>query len=131
MKNYSELSDFEINCLVAGSLGNISVSRPKDELSGSSVSYFVQASNGLNKVGEIVVCEIEVKKDFCNNPSDAWPIIVEHGISIVKDRNRLWWADANAYWVDGVEWQIDGESNQNPLRAAMIVYLMMKDNENA
>lgn len=128
MKNYSELSDFEINCLVAGSLGNISVSRPKDELSGSSVSYLVQVSSGLNKVGEIVVCEMEVKKDFCNNPSDAWPIIVENGITLAFDGSD-WWADSYACWVDGCEWQIEGEISRNPLRAAMIVYLMMKGSE--
>lgn len=124
MKNYSELSDFEINCLVAGSLGNISVSRPKDELSGSSVSYLVQASSRLNKVGEIVVCEMEVKKDFCNNPSDAWPIIVDSGIGIRKQKS-------NGLWVATQEGGNYPKYDDNPLRAAMIVYLMMKDSENA
>jgi hypothetical protein len=54
------------------------------------------------------MCEMEVKKDFCNNPSDAWPILKEYCIDI--------------------NW--DGDSDSEPLRDAMIVYLMMKESEN-
>lgn len=62
----------------------------------------------------------------CNNPADAWPIIVENGITLAfQDGN--WWADNLAYWVDGVEWSIGGIIDKNPLRAAMIVFLMMQD----
>lgn len=44
----------------------------------------------------------------CNNPSDAWPILKEYCIDI--------------------NW--DGDSDSEPLRDAMIVYLMMKESEN-
>lgn len=65
----------------------------------------------------------------CNNPADAWPIIVENGITLAfQDGN--WWADNLAYWVDGVEWNIGGIIDKNPLRAAMIVFLMMKESKN-
>ncbi|GKX60182.1 DUF2591 domain-containing protein [Leminorella grimontii] len=44
--------------------------------------------------------------DPCNNPADAWPIIKDNCIDII--------------W--------DGDPNENVLRQAMIVFLMMKDN---
>nr|WP_279077316.1 phage protein NinX family protein [Hafnia alvei] len=44
----------------------------------------------------------------CNNPLDAWPILKEYCIDI--------------------NW--DGDSDSDPLRDAMIVYLMMKESEN-
>lgn len=46
--------------------------------------------------------------DPCNNPSYAWPILKEYCIDI--------------------NW--DGDSDSEPLRDAMIVYLMMKESEN-
>ncbi|WP_373203373.1 phage protein NinX family protein [Citrobacter amalonaticus] len=69
--------------------------------------------------------------DPCNNPADAWPIIQSNGISLVKYEHGMWLASCDAYWVDGVEWQIDGEAHPNPLRAAMIVFLMMQDANHA
>jgi hypothetical protein len=80
--------------------------------------------------------------DPCKNPSDAWPIIVENEMSI--------WAVSETDYEIGMhystgEWMaycvksMDGEScvsddgfeasDQNPLRAAMICFLKMKDNE--
>lgn len=38
-------------------------------------------------------------------------------------------ASHDAYWVDGVEWQIDGVDCQNPCRAICIVFLMMNEGE--
>lgn len=70
-----------------------------------------------------------IVKDYCNNPADAWQIIVENGITLAfQDGN--WWADNLAYWVDGVEWNIGGIIDKNPLRAAMTVFLMMKESKN-
>ena len=68
-------------------------------------------------------------KDYCNNPSDAWPIILEHKISVTP------------YKQDGTNWgwQCDGFAlyankdgcfetwHENPLRAAMIVFLKIND----
>lgn len=67
------------------------------------------------------------KKNYCNNPADAWPIIEENGISIVKFGHDMWLAASDAYWVDGFEWQIDGEIHQKSFRAAMICFLKMQD----
>ncbi|CAH5460957.1 TPA: DUF2591 family protein [Enterobacter roggenkampii] len=104
MNDYSELSDFEINSAV-------------------SMAVRSQAANPESKY--VVINE------YCNNPADAWPIIVSNGISLVKYGHGMWLASSDAYWVDGVEWQIDGEAHQNPLRAAMIVFLMMQDAKHA
>lgn len=62
-------------------------------------------------------------KDYCNNPADAWPIITENRISIIH--------------LDDNEWGCRGDGgksafraiNSNPLRCAMIVFLMMKGGE--
>ena len=104
MTDYSKLSDFEINSAV-------------------SMAVRSQAENPESKY--VVI------NDYCNNPADAWPIIQSNGISLVKYEHGEWLASSDAYWVDGVEWQIDGEAHQNPLRAAMIVFLMMQDASHA
>lgn len=62
-------------------------------------------------------------KDYCNNPADAWPIITENRISIIH--------------LDDNEWGCRGDGdksscraiNSNALRCAMIVFLMMKEDE--
>lgn len=128
MKDYSGLSDFEINKLVAETLGNRNVTLPAECLSGSVVRYAVQrSSKKLNREGLIEVDTHEVRKDFCNNPSDAWPIIVTNGINIVNGKN---YPDqpASANWRNYVDMLIQAAA-QNPLRAAMEVYLMKRDAE--
>ena len=122
--DYSQLSDFEINKLVAYALGNADVGRPFDEISGTACRFTVFKNSGLNREGEIVMRPMTVTKDFCNNPADAWPIIESNRISI---RNRY-----EGDWKAENEW---GESRFhvacNPLRAAMIVFLMMQDASHA
>ena len=67
--------------------------------------------------------------DYCNNPSDAWPLIESNLICLM--------ADVFCEPQDGGKWiaqpaygfQHERVRNYNPLRAAMIVYLMMKDGE--
>jgi hypothetical protein len=58
--------------------------------------------------------------DPCNNPADAWPIIVANKISINHWRTGEWTADS--FGGDYV-------FSDTPFRAAMICYLMMKDAE--
>ena len=57
--------------------------------------------------------------DPCNNPSDAWPIILENKITIepIVCFGDLWQANIKHH----------KELCENPLRAAMIVYLMMNE----
>ncbi|EMF8482791.1 DUF2591 family protein [Morganella morganii] len=58
--------------------------------------------------------------DPCNNPADAMPIIIENGISMIK---------SSGGWIccHGVAGVIEHE---NLYRAAMELFLMMKDAEN-
>lgn len=60
--------------------------------------------------------------DYCNNPSDAWPVIKENKIGTVPVNE--WWRASSV--IAGYHEQHD----DNPLRAAMIVFLMMKDTQN-
>lgn len=103
MKDYSAMSDFEVNLLVAKSALNF------DQLSSTQClnKAHVQWADGVNWH----------KFDPCNNPSDAWPLIVGNEISICKWSGG-WSADKGA---------LCRVHHNNPLRAAMIVFLMMKD----
>ena len=59
--------------------------------------------------------------DICNNPSDAWYVMEENKIGI---------AFVNGEWrASSVMAGYHEYSDKNALRAAMIVYLMMKDEE--
>lgn len=68
--------------------------------------------------------------DPCNKPADAMPIIIDNGISLIFDTGCKAWVAGIAYWVDGCEWQISHEvERMNQYRAAMELFLMMKDAE--
>ena len=104
MKDYSKMSDFEINKAVSTALG-MDVSGATEE---NNIMY-----------GYV--------PDICNNPSDAWPVILESRISL-RPEDMYEEAPHSGYW------RADNEAgnhchHENPLRAAMIVYLMMKDGE--
>ncbi len=87
MSKYEEMSDTDINKLVAEKLG-------------------------------LYVADNIFMADYCNNPLGAWPIILENKINIAfaasSDESQ---ASAGFYCC----------MDKNPLRAAMIVYLMMED----
>lgn len=104
MNKYTELSDFEINKKVAARYY-----QNKD---------FIEAYKDVEKVfvdGNLF--------DPCNNPADAMPIIIENkiGLSPMYHSNK-WTADCLDYDFISV--------NKNPLRAAMELFLLMKDAEN-
>ena len=108
MMNYNEMSDFEINCEV------LSVFSPDIKhmcLSGDNSCFYDcgPAGDGWN--------QIDIP-DYCNNPADAWPIIVENRIRLNPVLYTKWMAE------DYLE--NTSSSNTNPLRAAMIVFLMMQ-----
>ena len=96
---YENMSDFEINCRVHAEVMQIS---------------------GLNSFKA---------KDYCNNPSDAWPIIGENNITIINDHPsmRLAVNDAAGYYYGFSG--IIASSDENGFRAAMIVFLKMQEKE--
>lgn len=104
MIDYSKMSDDEINCQVSFHIGLRTVERAE--------------------AGEF---------NPCNKPSDAWPIIIENGISIVRlDKNWLCAPIDEA--IDGITgdnevcfYASKGVVDHKPLRAAMIAFLMMQE----
>lgn len=110
--NYEKLSDFEINKLIAVKLvPNGCIVINESPRSDSEVVVTTENGEGCTKNSYV---------DYCNNPSDAWPIIKSNHINIGWAGDEEWFARTvhTAKVFDA-----------NPLRAAMIVYLMMKDEE--
>ena len=123
--DYSQLSDFEINVEVFEALHGGS----PDYKEGDNGEMLLVSFEADVVGGDIVEIEV-VRGSFnpCNNPADAWPIIVENKITIHApmhyDEPQEWLAfdvhDSDADFMDG-----------NPLRAAMIVFLKMQDANHA
>jgi len=68
--------------------------------------------------------------DYCNNPSDAWPIIFQNDIMLNPScADSLWKAEQGLRVKPSGFYSVATAYDTNPLRAAMIVYLMMKDEE--
>ncbi|WP_368868641.1 phage protein NinX family protein [Proteus penneri] len=115
MNKYTELSDFEINLLVAQSvLPETQYDVIKQTM--DIIQFLVDGSFGYRFF------------DPCNNPTDAMPIIIENLISLMADmsddRGSTWWCASD------ISNGITSRYKSNPLRAAMEVFLMMKDAEN-
>ena len=120
--SYDEMSDFEINKAVAYLVYG------EDE-----IEFIHQSESKAKCISRVALIRFEdsvvsEKFDPCNNPSDAWPIIVENSllISPCQDRRNL------GFWIasDGFVIPEFSGKDKNPLRAAMICFLKMKDAEN-
>lgn len=100
MKDYASMSDREIAEKIGKAIGL------------GNIGWCLYIKNGA-----------WTRFDPCNNPADAWPVITDSMISIrpVGNDGQLWEASGMA----GVKADYD----KNPLRAAMIVFLMMKAGE--
>lgn len=107
MTDYSKLSDQEINMAVA------TIAHP-----GSTVIESKSRPPAACVTGNFP----NSWADYCNKPSDAWPIIVEHGIGIIpyKKGPAESWCVATGL-INGTV------KDTNPLRAAMIVFLKMNE----
>lgn len=113
MKDYSAMSDFEINKAVA------ILVRPEirgwdcHDISGRAC--FVINSNTSKRV--------QFGFSFTSDPADAWPIIVENHIGIMPFKNG-----PSTAWPLSVGLLSNAEvKHENVLRAAMIVYLQMME----
>ena len=99
MKNYEEMSDFEINCRVHADVMQIS---------------------GLNSFKA---------KNYCNNPDDAWPIIVKYEIDVIQNNGQDCPLATNSAVMMFRGDDVFICQHKNPLRAAMIVFLMMNEDK--
>lgn len=109
--DYSKLSDAEINqsvtCIINPDAGGMA-------LIGDGSCFYDCGPDG-SQFHEIPI------PDYCNNAADAWPIIVGNRISLdsIYERGEKWLVFSGE----------DGEfrsTDAKPLRAAMIVFLMMQ-----
>ena len=111
MSEWQSKSDFEINMAVA-------------RLEHLIINDVQSASMKAKSSGVLVNCITEgFEFNPCNDPSDAWPIIVENKICITHG----WcpgWAASNKIGFSCADGFVEIE-DKNPLRAVMIVYLEM------
>lgn len=104
MIDFEELSDNEINELVAERLGGYAGNVHGHE---TAVKVKDQESGGL----------FYMEVDYCNRPQDAWPVIVANKIGIHWNV-YLWRAVSDDQRFNSI--------SGNPLRAAMVVFLEMQ-----
>lgn len=109
---YSEMTDLEINKAVA------------------SACLDEWYDNGIC----VVRCDDEDRNIFnpCNSWADAGPIIHKYGIAIAFDEFEQEWVAFSEFLFDKCGWDMDVEPkkyhhHKEPLRAAMIVFLMMQE----
>ncbi|ENG2843988.1 DUF2591 family protein [Escherichia coli] len=114
--DYSKLSDFEINRMV-GDVIFKGLWACKPETSGNNTNkwYYGNADTTFG--------ELKPLPNYCSKWDATGPIIEANGIGLRKQSNGLWCAT-----------RIGGEYpkyDNNPLRAAMIVFLMMQEANHA
>lgn len=109
--NYSELSDFEINQRVA----------ILEEPELKNWSCYDISGRACFVINENSLARAQHGYSFTSDWADAGPIIAANKINILFDWNIAGIAGAVGAWP-GQEYE-----DANPLRAAMIVYLMMQE----
>lgn len=120
MVEYGTLTDFQINLLIAEHVYNRKV-EPED-FDAPDVPYLYHRDERVY----VFIDEPESgswrQYDPCNNPVDAWPLILKEGISLLSvvtlAGHRSWLAKTG---------RCPSRGDKNPLRAAMIVFLMLKE----
>lgn len=114
MKDYSEMSDFEINKAVA-------------LLTGIKERDINEASRLIHRRFQLPNMRFYAFFEPCSNPADAWPIIAENRINVewheMKNDTFKAYALSNETMI--------GYYDNSALRAAMTVFLMMKDRESS
>jgi hypothetical protein len=117
--DYSQLSDFEINKRVADIVMN-GTWHIRPSHTDNTTGGWLYGSNGIQTYD---------LPDYCKSPADAWPIIVDGCIALKPV----------PLYVGGCRWfATKGEgdlgikhADNNPLRAAMIVFLMIQEKADA
>ena len=113
--NYDEMSWEEINIAVTSIVQNC-----KDWNFNKENNYFYWKNHGLVDIGIIPVTDY-------SKVENAWPIIVDNMISIEFDAEDQ--CDSPASWCNARSLLTEHSCihQKNPIRAAMICFLMMND----
>lgn len=122
--NYSELTDFEINCAIAITLGmSHAFFFPKSE-DDFCEGIEPKGRGPIWQSGKYEVKGYRVSNGNCFNPCNSWadagPIISANKISVEFYDCGL----SLAFSLNNMECN---QEDNNPLRAAMIVFLMMQE----
>lgn len=125
MNKYTELSDFEINKKVASHY------LPCDY----NLNDHAKTVEFIRFLGDTAEYRVYGKFDPCNNPSDAWKIMMDNEISVTPSGDGKYLAFRVISFGGGaIDYYKDEVSlHENPLRSCMEVFLMIKDfteNEN-
>lgn len=125
MNKYDEMSDFEINKAVAYIL--------YADIDGMDYTEYLIIKHSKEEGANAIYYCGGQQLDYCNLAGDAWPIIVKYEISLLISCDE-WIAEFDFQTHDDEyndcidDWCVEG-IDKNPLRAAMICFLKMKDAE--
>jgi len=114
MRNYDEWSDFQINVAVTIALDHYRV-----PIATYSAGFTDRNPNSVWSINP--AHHHKEHHDYCNNPNDAWPII-----------ESIWWKLLAPDEYGVTEWarHMRNEHDKDKLRAACIVFLKMKEQDN-
>lgn len=121
MNTYETMSDFEINTAVTALVNDCS------NWGLNETEFYHCGIDGSGYYSQPIL-------DYCNDPLHAWPVIADNEISLMRDTstNDVWEAVYKGWHTTcGFQSRVSPQGHyicENPLRAAMIVYLMMSDN---
>lgn len=124
MNKYRDKSDFEINKAVA----DFYLTREYRFNSADKIVELMDIDLSCEFGGEINLKDKYVTGTFdpCNDPADAMPIVIENGICMNYIDKDIGWG---AYHFDEEKGELE-IYDKNYYRAAMICFLIMKDEEN-
>lgn len=114
--DYSKLSDFEVNVKIA----QIILGKDNYDWNSDKKEVYLAGIDG----GEFLP---NGYFDPCNNPADAWPIIIEKEISLISRCANSEWKAQLHLGKDDIFDSYASCWDKNPLRAAMIVFLMSRE----
>lgn len=119
MNKYRDKSDFEVNKAVAKRYltHDFRLNSTDEIVELIDVDLYREYGGEINLANKYVIG----KFDPCNNPADTMPIVIENGISSLFNDDE---------WICSVPYTEFLSINESLYRAAMEVFLMMKDAEN-
>lgn len=118
--DYSQLSDFEINLKVA----HIVLGKGNYDWNSENKEVYLAGIDG----GEFLP---NGYFDPCNNAADAWPIIFKNKVMLSPHCADDEWKAQIYLGREDIFDNYASAWHKNPLRAAMIVFLMMQDAKHA